>query len=59
MPLPPVPAWLPQSLRVLPDAGRDGETALALVATRGADGRVRLEAKGAQSGRDVAGFAIR
>jgi hypothetical protein len=52
-------AWSPQSLVVLPQVGRRGAIGLGLVATRGSDGRIRMEAKEAVTGRDVAAVWIR
>jgi len=51
-------AWSPQSLLVLPAPSRRDGPDLALVATRGADGRTKLEARDALSGDQAVRFPV-
>jgi hypothetical protein len=51
-------AWSPQGLWGFPDAAGAGVPALGVVATRGADGRTKLEARDAVTGGEVASFVV-
>jgi hypothetical protein len=51
-------AWSPQSLWGFPDAAGPGVPALGVVATRGADGRTKLEARDVLTGDEAVSFPV-